>query len=71
MKFEEILPHLRNGEYVWRKSWYESWSNIQQHFWYRKLYNTIILESMFGTRLLGEDLEASDWEIYTRVTAKK
>lgn len=69
MKFEEILPHLRNGEYIWRSSWYTPWSKLQQHFWYKKINeSTIVLESLFSTRLLGNDLEASDWEIYKRET---
>ena len=68
MKFEEILPHLRNGEYVWRSSWYQPWSKLQQHFWYEKINNNTVLQSLFSARLLGEDFEASDWEVYTRKT---
>jgi len=67
MTFEEILPHLRSGKYIWRTSWFISWSRFQQHLWYkRKEYGPPILEALFDNKLNAEDLEATDWEIYER-----
>lgn len=67
MTFEEILPHLRSGKYIWRTSWFVSWSKFQEHYWYeRPKYDPPILQSLFGSKLRAEDLEATDWEIYER-----
>lgn len=68
MSFEEMLPHLREGKYVRRKQWHTPWArNFQQHMWYEP-YNeeTKILRFLFSHELNALDLEANDWEIYTR-----
>lgn len=74
MSFEEMLPHLREGKYVWRLSWHTPWSkNLQEHMWYEKLQYSegFILCKLFGDPgLRAEDLEARDWEIYTRQGVK-
>lgn len=68
MTFEEILPHLRSGKYIWRTSWYVPWSKLQPHIWYeRRKSESAILTSLFsGYQLNATDIEATDWEIYER-----
>lgn len=72
MKFEEILPALREGKFVRRKSWEQPWmKKLQEHMWYEplKYSNGFTLRRLFGdNRLLADDLEANDWEIYSRVS---
>lgn len=69
MTFEEILPHLRSGKHVWRTSWKIAWSKLQQHIWFETtIGGTLVLLSLFETRihLSAEDLNATDWELYSR-----
>jgi len=69
MTFEEILPHLRAGKFVWRTSWFVSWSGLQQRLWYETTPGgTKYLASLFESRihLSAQDLDATDWEVYER-----
>lgn len=65
MTFEEILPHLRSGQKVWRTSWYVSWCRLQQHLWMDISHGKPVLQSLFSSgKITAEDLNATDWELF-------
>lgn len=66
MTFEEILPHLRSGQQVWRTSWYVSWCCLQQHLWFDHVgTNHPVMQSLFSSgNITAEDLNATDWELF-------
>lgn len=70
MTFEEILPHLRSGSFIRRASWHANWmKNLQDHMWFEPFQYSkgFVLLRLFGNpHLTAEDLNATDWEIYTR-----
>ena len=68
MTFEEALPLLRSGQRVRRRLWANNWMShrLQQHMWMEFHESYTILRFLFGdSKLSAEDLNATDWELYT------
>jgi hypothetical protein len=67
MTFEEILPHIRNHEKVYRKEWDNEHSYIMlsdRGARYLYLYNGDRLIDQFYL-LSGYDITSDDWEIFS------
>lgn len=68
MTLEEILPELRKGKPIWRKSWFTPWSKLQDNI--RLVYlapnrGEPYLTRLFGRNILDNmDILADDWEVF-------
>lgn len=60
MKFEEVLPALREGKKIRRSLW-EDYHYIQRKLTF--LFKIIVNENNMMYTLFLDDLEADDWEI--------
>lgn len=67
MTFEEILPHIKNGEKVYRREWHEGYPNSYMvlsdrgaRYLYLYVWGNLFDDSY---NLSGFDITADDWEI--------
>ena len=63
MKFEKIIPALRNGKKVRRESWHRADSITYEWNNDLSLYKDMPHGGYFNYHLPLEDLNANDWEI--------
>lgn len=68
MKLEEVLPALRNGKKIRRKSWERHWHNLYSGVFERSSRYFYFEDTLTSSHCFNvEDALAEDWEIINEI----